>query len=100
MAVGHLWATSAAAAADAADAADQAGPGLVRPRHEMPCAWADAVVSLLADVSDDEASRGAAPGATAIDLLAGPRAERGVGVCSGASDDVRCVEGAWEALRS
>ena len=41
-------------------------------RDEVPDAWAEAVVSFLEDVSDDEASHGARLGARAIDLLAGP----------------------------
>ena len=41
-------------------------------RDEVPDAWADAVLSFLADVSEDEASQGAALGSRAIDLLAGP----------------------------
>jgi broad specificity phosphatase PhoE len=41
-------------------------------RDEVPDAWADAVLSFLADVSEDEASHGAHLGARAIDLLAGP----------------------------
>ncbi len=41
-------------------------------RGELPDAWAHAVLSFLGDVSGDEASRGAALGARAIDLLAGP----------------------------
>lgn len=41
-------------------------------RDEVPDAWADAVLSFLEDVSEDEASHGAALGAKAIDLLAGP----------------------------
>jgi broad specificity phosphatase PhoE len=46
------------------------------PGHdEVPDAWADAVLSFLADVSEDEASHGAQLGARAIDLLAGPAVE-------------------------
>jgi len=41
-------------------------------REEVPDAWADTVLSSLADVSEEEASQGAALGARAIDLLAGP----------------------------
>ena len=41
-------------------------------RDEVPDAWADTVLSFLADVSEDETSRGAHLGARAIDLLAGP----------------------------
>ncbi|QIK75943.1 histidine phosphatase family protein [Nocardioides piscis] len=41
-------------------------------REEIPDAWADTVMSFLGDVSDDEASQGAALAAEAIDLLAGP----------------------------
>ena len=41
-------------------------------RDEVPDAWADAVLSSCADVSAEEASRGAALGSRAIDLLAGP----------------------------
>lgn len=41
-------------------------------RDELPDAWADAVLSFMADVSEDEASHGAALGTRAIDLLAGP----------------------------
>lgn len=41
-------------------------------RDEVPDAWADAVLSFLADVSEDEASHGAHLGTRAIDLLAGP----------------------------
>lgn len=41
-------------------------------RAEVPDAWADTVMSFLGEVSDDEASRGAALGAGAIELLAGP----------------------------
>lgn len=41
-------------------------------REELPDAWADTVMSFLEDVSDDEASEGAALAAEAIDLLAGP----------------------------
>jgi probable phosphoglycerate mutase len=40
-------------------------------REEIPDAWADTVMSFLQDVSEAEASRGAALGAQAIDLLAG-----------------------------
>jgi broad specificity phosphatase PhoE len=42
------------------------GPG------EVPDAWVDAVLPFFADVSGEEASRGAALGSRAIDLLAGP----------------------------
>jgi hypothetical protein len=45
-------------------------------RDEVPDAWADAVLSFLADVSEDEASHGAQLGARAIDLLAGPAVDR------------------------
>ena len=41
-------------------------------RDEVPDAWADAVLSFLAGVSEKEASQGADLGARAIDLLAGP----------------------------
>lgn len=41
-------------------------------REEIPDDWADAVMSSLGDVSEDEASHGAALSAEAIDLLAGP----------------------------
>ena len=41
-------------------------------REEMPDAWVDIVLSSLADVSEEEASHGAALGSQAIDLLAGP----------------------------
>ena len=44
-------------------------------RDEVPDAWADAVLSFLADVSEDEASLGAHLAARAIDLLAGPAVE-------------------------
>jgi broad specificity phosphatase PhoE len=44
----------------------------VPDRDELPDAWKDAVLSAFADVSDDEASHGAALGSRAIDLLAGP----------------------------
>ncbi|HEX4470415.1 MAG TPA: hypothetical protein VH085_00495, partial [Nocardioides sp.] len=37
-----------------------------------PDAWAEAVLAFLADVSEDQASHGAALGARAIDVLAGP----------------------------
>lgn len=41
-------------------------------RDEVPDAWVDAVLSSFADVSEEEASQGAALGSRAIDLLAGP----------------------------
>lgn len=41
-------------------------------RDEVPDAWADAVLSFLAGVSEDGADHGAHLGARAIDLLAGP----------------------------
>ena len=41
-------------------------------REELPDAWADAVLSSFADVSEEEASHGAALGSRAINLLAGP----------------------------
>jgi broad specificity phosphatase PhoE len=41
-------------------------------RDELPDAWADAVLSFLGDVSGDEVAHGAALGARAVDLLAGP----------------------------
>jgi probable phosphoglycerate mutase len=41
-------------------------------RDELPDAWADAVLPPFADVSEEEASYGAALGSRAIDLLAGP----------------------------
>ena len=44
-------------------------------RGEVPDAWADAVLPHFADVSEEEASRGAALGRRAIDLLAGPATE-------------------------
>ena len=44
-------------------------------RGEVPDAWADAVLPHFADVSVEEASRGAALGRRAIDLLAGPATE-------------------------
>lgn len=45
------------------------------PGHdEVPDAWANAVLQFLGDVSEDEASHGAALGVRAIDLLAGPAA--------------------------
>ena len=44
----------------------------VPARDEVPDAWADAVLPPFADVSEEEASQGAALGAQAIDLLAGP----------------------------
>jgi probable phosphoglycerate mutase len=44
-------------------------------RDELPDDWAEAVLSFLGDVSEDEASRGADLGARAIDLLAGPAVE-------------------------
>jgi probable phosphoglycerate mutase len=53
---------------------DEAGDYVphVSTRDEVPAAWVDAVLSPLADVTSDEASRGAALGSRAIDLLAGP----------------------------
>ena len=47
---------------------------LSRITHEpqVPDAWVDAVLSSFADVSEEEASQGAALGSRAIDLLAGP----------------------------
>jgi broad specificity phosphatase PhoE len=53
------------------DAAGDFVPHVPRP-EEVPDAWADTVLSSLADVSEEEASQGAALGARAIDLLAGP----------------------------
>jgi broad specificity phosphatase PhoE len=44
-------------------------------RGEVPDAWADAVLPAFADVSEEEALRGAALGCRAIDLLAGPATE-------------------------
>jgi len=41
-------------------------------RDEVPDAWVDAVLPFFADVSEEEASQGAALGSRAIDLLAGP----------------------------
>lgn len=41
-------------------------------RDEVPDAWADAVVSPCADVSEEEAAQGAALAAQAVELLAGP----------------------------
>jgi probable phosphoglycerate mutase len=41
-------------------------------REEIPGAWASTVMSFLGEVPAEEASRGAALGAEAIDLLAGP----------------------------
>lgn len=41
-------------------------------REEVPAAWADTVLSSFADVTEEEASQGAALGSRAIDLLAGP----------------------------
>ena len=41
-------------------------------REEVPDAWVDTVLSSFADVSEEEASQGAALGSRAIDLLAGP----------------------------
>ena len=41
-------------------------------RGEVPDAWADLVLPAMADVTEDEASHGAALGSQAIDLLAGP----------------------------
>jgi Histidine phosphatase superfamily (branch 1) len=45
-------------------------------RDEVPDAWADAVLSFVADVSEDEAAHGAHLGGRAIDLLAGPAGGR------------------------
>jgi broad specificity phosphatase PhoE len=53
------------------DAADDYVPHVPR-REEVPDAWVDTVLASLADVSEEEASQGAALGARAIDLLAGP----------------------------
>ncbi len=53
------------------DCAGDYVPRLPR-REEIPDAWADTVMSFLGEVPEDEASRGAALGADAIDLLAGP----------------------------
>jgi broad specificity phosphatase PhoE len=44
-------------------------------REEVPEAWVDVVLSVLSDVSEDEASQGAALGSRAIDLFAGPAAD-------------------------
>jgi probable phosphoglycerate mutase len=44
-------------------------------RDEVPAVWADAVLSFLADVSEDEATTGARLGERAIELLAGPAVE-------------------------
>lgn len=41
-------------------------------RDEVPEVWASSVLSFLGDVTEEEAWRGAALGAKAIDLLAGP----------------------------
>ena len=53
------------------DAAGDYVPHVPR-REEVPDAWVDSVLSSFADVSEEEASQGAALGSRAIDLLAGP----------------------------
>lgn len=53
------------------DAAGDYVPHVPR-RDEVPDAWADAVVSPCADVSDEEAALGAALAARAVELFAGP----------------------------
>ncbi len=41
-------------------------------REEVPDTWVDVVLPFFADVSEEQASEGAALGSRAIDLLAGP----------------------------
>jgi probable phosphoglycerate mutase len=41
-------------------------------RDEVPDAWVDTVLAAFADVSEDEATHGAALGSRAIEVLAGP----------------------------
>ena len=47
----------------------------VPDREELPDRWADSVMLHLADVSDEESAQGAALGARAIEVLAGPATE-------------------------
>ena len=49
----------------------------VPARADVPEAWADVVLPPFADVSEDEASRGAALASRAIDLFAGPAEDGG-----------------------